>query len=206
VLAEESKVLKLNSENQAVSSNSIKRQKKRINLIDSNLAQPSVLSPQSSDANSLNFEQVCTELLRKGHQIKFKAPGDSMYPTICDGDLITVQPIKPSDIIIGDIIFYRHKSGVVAHRVVNIQAPQSSVPSPQYFFTLRGDAAIVLDNPVGTDQILGKVVSVERNGRCIDPYSLQVKFLYKARRLASRLKRLFFSHRRTQTNTENFLC
>ena len=185
--AQESKVL--SSENQAVSSYNIKKQKKRIKPIVSNLAQSSVLSPQSSDANPLNLEQVCTELLREGHQIKFKAPGDSMYPTICDGDLITVQPIKPSNVIMGDIILYRHKSGVVAHRVVNIQAPQSSVPSPQYFFTLRGDAAIVLDNPVGADQILGKVVSTEKNGRRINPYSFKVKLLYKTRRLASRLKR-----------------
>ena len=197
--AQESKVL--SPENQAVSSYSIKRQKKRIKPIVSNLAQSSVLSPQSSYANSLKFEQVCTELLRQGHQIKFRAPGDSMYPTICDGDLITVHPIKPSNIIVGDIILYRHKSGVAAHRVINTRAPQSSVLSPQYFFTLRGDAAPVLDNPVGADQILGKVICVERNGRRIDPYCLRVKLLYKARRLASRLKRLFFSHKRTQTNT-----
>ena len=202
--AEESKVL--NYENQAVSVYCIKRQKKRIKPIDSNLAQSSVLSPQSSDANSLNFEQVCNELLREGHRIKFKAPGDSMYPTICDGDLVTVQPIKPSNVIVGDIILYRHKSGVVAHRVLNTQVPQSSVLSTQYFFTLRGDAAIVLDNPVGAHQILGKVISIERNCHRINPYSFRVKFLYKARRLVSRLKRLFFSHRRTQTNTENFLC
>lgn len=184
---EESKAL--NSENQAVGSYSIKRQKKHIKPIDSNLAQSSVLSSQSSDANPLNFEQVCTELLRQGHRIKFKAPGDSMYPTICNGDFITVQSINPSDVIVGDIILYRHKSGVVAHRVVNIQEPQSSVLSPQYFFTLRGDAAPVFDNPVGADQILGKVVWIEKNGRNFNPYCFKVKLYYKVRRLALRLRR-----------------
>ena len=197
--AQESKVL--SSENQAVSSYNIKKQKKRIKPIVSNLAQSSVLSPQSSDANSLNFEQVCNELLREEHRIKFNAPGDSMYPTICNGDLITVEPIKPSNVIVGDIILYRHKSGVTVHRVMHIlkrsekysrstpKGPQGRSSSETLQFSFRGDAAIVLDNPVGADQILGKVVSVERNSRCINPYSFKVNLLYKTRRLASRLKR-----------------
>lgn len=158
------------------------------------------------------FSKILEETLNFGHSIRFSAPGDSMYPTICDGDLITVQPIKPSDIIVGDIILYRHGYGVVGHRVVNIQAPQSSacpvefcaadpalcrdstgVPSTQHLFFLRGDAAINDDFPVHADQILGKVVSLERNGRSLDPYCFRIKLLYEARRLAARLKRFLIS-------------
>jgi signal peptidase I len=116
-----------------------------------------------------------------------------MYPTICDGDLITVEPIKPSDVIVGEIILYRHENVVVAHRVVNIQAPQSSAPSTQHLFLLIGDAAINDDDPVRGDQILGKVVSIERNGRRHDPYCLRIKLLYKARRVVAHLKRLLIS-------------
>ena len=139
---------------------------------------------------SSKFVKVCTELLRQGHQIKFKAPGDSMYPTICDGDLITVEPKKSSEVCVGDIILYYHENGVVAHRVVNVQTPQSSVLSSKHLFFLRGDAAIKDDDPVSSEQILGKVVSIERNGRQIDPYYLRIKFHYKTRRLAARIKRL----------------
>ena len=56
--------------------------------------------------------------------------------------------------------------------------------------SVRGDAAINYDAPVSSEQILGKVVSIERNGRRIDPYNFRIKLLYKARRLATRLKRL----------------
>jgi signal peptidase I len=114
-----------------------------------------------------------------------------MYPTICDGDLITVEPKKPSDVYVGDIILYHHENGVVAHRVINMQEPQSSVPSTQHLFLCRGDAAIKYDNPIRADQILGKVVSIQRNGRRIDPYRLRIKLHYKTRRLASCIKRLF---------------
>jgi signal peptidase I len=113
-----------------------------------------------------------------------------MYPTICDGDLITVESQKPSDICVGDIILYYHENGVVAHRVVNIQVPRSSVPSTQHLMLLRGDAAIKDDAPVSSEQILGKVVSIERNGRQIDPYYLRIKLHYKTRQLAARIKRL----------------
>jgi len=183
--------------------------------MDLNLTQPSNLSPP-------NFVKVCTELLRQGHQVKFKAPGDSMYPTICDGDFITVEQKKPSDLCVGDIILYHHSSGVVAHRVIRIVKKgdftsilpgsssqsdltqssslspqpietQPSALSPQHCFTLQGDAAINDDDPVCADQILGKVVSIERNGRRINPYSFRVKLRYKTRRLASRIRRLLIS-------------
>jgi phage repressor protein C with HTH and peptisase S24 domain len=74
-----------------------KKSKGHIKPIDLNSAQSSALSPQSLNPNPTKFEQACVELLREGYLVKFRAPGDSMYPTICDGDLITVEPIKPSD-------------------------------------------------------------------------------------------------------------
>ena len=159
-------------------------------LVATTSPQSSALSPQPSDPKAFDVAQICADLLRSGILVRFRAPGDSMYPTICDCDLITVEPMEPSDIIVGDIILYCHKNGVVAHRVINIEAPQSSVLSSQHFFTVRGDAAINLDSPVFSEQILGKVVSIERNGRRIDPYNFRIKLLYKARRLAARLKRL----------------
>ena len=66
------------------------------------------------------FSEVLEGTLNSGHSIRFHAPGGSMYPTICDGDLITVQPINPSDVVVGDIILYHHQSGATAHRVMRI--------------------------------------------------------------------------------------
>ena len=151
------------------------------------------------------FSEMLEETLNRGHSIRFRAPGDSMYPTICDDDLITVEPIKPATVIVGDIILYEHKSKVTVHRVMHIlkrseknscsalQGPQDRSLSETLEFVLRGDAAIKYDDPVCADQILGKVVSIERNGRRIDPYRFRVKLHYKTRRLASRIRRLLIS-------------
>jgi len=149
------------------------------------------------------FSEMLEETLNRGHSIRFRAPGDSMYPTICDDDLITVEPIKPATVIVGDIILYEHKSKVTVHRVMRIlkrseknlrsalQGPQDRSLSETLEFIFRGDAAIHDDAPVSSEQILGKVVSIERNGRRIDPYRLRIQLHYYSRRLASRIKRLF---------------
>jgi signal peptidase I len=47
--------------------------------------------------------------------------------------------------------------------------------SEKLFFILRGDASPTFDEPVKSDQILGKVISIERNGNSLNPYSLQHK-------------------------------
>ena len=160
-------------------------------------AQSSALSTQSSSAKQLDFTQICTDLLRSGNRVRFRAPGYSMYPTILHEDVITVEPIKPEAIKVGDIVLYRNQNSVIAHRVVRIENKsnihtdsQSSVLSTQSFFILRGDARPADDDPVDAEQILGKVVSFERKGRCMNPYCLKARFIFHARRLASRLKRV----------------
>jgi hypothetical protein len=40
-----------------------------------------------------------------------------MYPTIRENEAITVEPVAPQDVKVGDIILYRSGESVVAHRV-----------------------------------------------------------------------------------------
>jgi len=62
--------------------------------------------------------------------------------------------------------------------------------NPRHLFILRGDASAACDDPVEAQQILGKVVSVEKRGRSIDLYSRRAKMLHFVHARASRLKRL----------------
>ena len=57
-------------------------------------------------------------------------------------------------------------------------------------FVLRGDAGSACDELVKGGQILGKVVSIERNGCSIDPYSFMHKLSSLAFFCAIRIKRL----------------
>ena len=61
--------------------------------------------------------------------------------------------------------------------------------SPHHLFTFRGDGSPACDTPVKADQILGKVVSIERNGCSLDPYSFKHKLSCLAHSLINRFKR-----------------
>jgi signal peptidase I len=147
--------------------------------MNSESANKSVLNPQYL------FTDVSTKLLCSGQSIRFRAPGRSMLPTIKEDETITVQPVAPSAIKMGDIILYRLEGVVIAHRVVRIERGEDG----GFRFIARGDASGVPDEPVEPAQVLGKVVSVERGGYTIDLYSRRAKMLRIAHVCASRLKR-----------------
>jgi translation initiation factor IF-1 len=173
-----------------------------------------LLKRSAPDADRIDgakiFPELISDLLTNGHRVKFRAPGYSMYPTILHEDVITVEPVDASAVKVGDIILYRDQQSLIAHRFIKIlkrseknsrsalQGPQDRSGSPigarpstseTLQFILRGDARPADDDPINAEQILGKVVSVVRNGRCLNPYSLKVKLAFYIRRLTSRLRR-----------------
>ena len=136
------------------------------------------------------FPELITELLQDGYSVNFSAPGHSMYPTIMANEKIVVAPINPAVVQMGDIILYRTNGHLIAHRVTLInKLNNDAIPTyPDWSFILKGDALPTYDEPVKDEQILGKVISIERNGCRIDPYSLTHKLGCLARRLTSRFK------------------
>jgi len=125
---------------------------------------------------------LTTELLRRGATVRFRPSGRSMYPSIREGELITVEPVAASDVKLADIVLYRSERGPIAHRVVEIASRDARI------FRLRGDASLSCDRPVEAEQILGRVVRVHRNCRSIALASPGAKLWHKTRRLASGLK------------------
>jgi hypothetical protein len=60
----------------------------------------------------------------------------------------------------------------------------------KFHFILRGDASRNFDEPVQSNQIIGKIISIERNGSSINPYCIQHKFTCWLCKTSSRLKTL----------------
>ena len=158
------------------------------------------------------FPELITELLQDGYKVSFCAPGHSMFPTIMANETIMVEPIEPATVQMGDILLYRTNGRLIAHRVVGMYRPASNDSLPvsdpdgrtsilrhHWFFIFRGDACTICDEPVPAAQILGKVVSVERDGVIIDLYDSWYKLVCLAvawggriRRLPSRIFSIFF--------------
>lgn len=152
-----------------------------------------VILPSSFPSSFCLFTDVTTGLLRQGYGVRFCAKGWSMYPTIKDGEMITVEPVVPSQVKRGDILVHHNGRGMIAHRVVRIPRkkallnPEDSILGTS--FVLRGDASSTCDEPVEGDQVLGKVVSVERNGRLIDLDSWKSMILFASHLCTSHFKR-----------------
>lgn len=82
-----------------------------------------------------------------------------MHPCIRDGDNVVLAPL-PSRVgpRRGDVVLvsHPHNGHPLIHRIVKQKGPE---------FLLRGDNSPTSDGLVGREHILGKAVSVERNGR-----------------------------------------
>jgi signal peptidase len=113
------------------------------------------------DLNSERFADLAGEILASGRALRFRARGVSMRPCIQDGDLLEIQPAQEQHIRIGDILLINlAQRQLLVHRVVRIQIDRS-----QKCFLLQGDAARQQDGCVPFDQVLGRVISLERNGK-----------------------------------------
>ena len=103
------------------------------------------------------FQETVAALLSEGHAARFRATGDSMYPTLRDGDALTVLPVHVDDLRRGDIVLTQDGTRVTAHRIRSLGAA----------IVTRGDNSDEDDAPLAPSQVLGKVVAADRNGELV---------------------------------------
>jgi signal peptidase I len=103
--------------------------------------------------------ELAAEVLRASGTLHFRATGWSMLPAIRPGDLLTVERVD-GEIGEGEVILFSRDRRLFAHRV--IAGEQNSV-------TTRGDTMAAPDSPVSREEVLGRVVSILRNGKKIRP-------------------------------------
>jgi len=116
------------------------------------------LSPKRAE-----FAELSAAILNRGGSFRFKARGSSMYPFIRDGDIVTIQPVEAAALKVGDVVFYSTARGrLSAHRVVGREVQRGQV-----VLATRGDAASGPDERVQAEQVLGRVVSVQRGRKII---------------------------------------
>jgi len=103
---------------------------------------------------------VLVDLLRQtlsnGNTFRFTATGRSMEPFIHSGDTVSIAPLEPSKIRIGDVLAFTHPldGRLLAHRLIRIKGDD---------YLMKGDASH--DQPDGwvrPDALLGRLIHVER--------------------------------------------
>jgi Peptidase S24-like len=107
----------------------------------------------------LQKQNLVAEVLRTSGKVTLAARGHSMLPTLWPGDLLTVETTTFEQVCPGDIVLYQRSERFFIHRVLRkLFATGSDRPS----LVTRGDSMSGLDSPVLPEELLGKVVSVER--------------------------------------------
>jgi len=104
---------------------------------------------------------LAREVLRSSGSLRLQVMGWSMLPTVWPGDTLLVESAEPATVSEGDILLYHRDQKLFVHRVVNAKSHNTILT--------RGDAMPRPDPPVRPDQMLGRVVSIVRNGEAIKP-------------------------------------
>ncbi len=122
-------------------------------------------APSTIDASRSDITAFMADALKTGAAVSVRVTGKSMRPLTPSGTRLVIAPVKAAALVPGDILFYRNTLGAgVIHRILRIDVD----PIVGRQFRTKGDAALAFDEPVRSDQVLGRVVRIERlfkNGR-----------------------------------------
>ncbi|HNC42628.1 MAG TPA: S24/S26 family peptidase [Acidobacteriota bacterium] len=102
--------------------------------------------------------------LTRHRTFRMRLSGNTMRPTIHNGDWITIEPIKPGTLKAGDIVLLVTSSETaMIHRLIRLDFTKDS----PYVLT-RGDSTEYFDVPVPLSHVLGRISHIEHNGQKTD--------------------------------------
>ena len=108
--------------------------------------------------------ELAAEVLNSFGRLRLRVVGISMLPTLWPGDIVSVHGHPAEEVKPGDIVVFRHGKRLVTHRVIQRTSCQKSIQ-----WITRGDRMNYNDAPVSSQQLLGRVVSIERGSRRLVP-------------------------------------
>jgi hypothetical protein len=121
-----------------------------------------ISEPQTQRIPNKSFAELLVSVLDTGRPFRFQASGWSMHPFIHNGDILTITPIQ-SNLSVGDVVCCRSTDiPLFVHRIIRIDDDKIQI---------KGDNLISDDGIFKMDNLLGKVIRIERNGR-ISNFSL----------------------------------
>jgi signal peptidase len=127
-----------------------------------------------------DFLELNEEILKRGNYLRFRIKGESMRPFLRDGQVVIVKRLDPSEMRAGDIIFLRFPpSQIVIHRLI-----KKTLENGKTVFLTKGDASFHFDPYVYSENILGKIVAIEKGQRYIklDAPVARLKSIYYVKR------------------------
>jgi hypothetical protein len=110
----------------------------------------------------LQKQNLVAEVLRTSGTVKLTARGHSMMPTLWPGDFLNIETVSFDRVQVGDLVLYERSNRFFIHRVLQKSA---GVESRRPTLVTRGDSMLTLDPMVRPEELLGRVVSLERRSK-----------------------------------------
>lgn len=112
--------------------------------------------PTTTDAR-ISGKLPLEQLLSEGNILRIRPQGNSMYPLLVSGrDEALIEAVSADACRRNDVLLYRRDQGIlVLHRLYKKNAKG---------FYMVGDNQSELEGPLLPDQILGRLIAVNRNG------------------------------------------
>jgi hypothetical protein len=114
--------------------------------------------------------ELAREELAQGALLRLRVAGSSMAPLVERGDLVLVQRANLEDLRRGDLLLVEQEGDFLVHRLVAAPRRRGARyrgPDAHQIQT-KGDNASYADLPLLPQDVLGRVVAVEREGRRIE--------------------------------------
>lgn len=106
--------------------------------------------------NNWLFRQVEIALSTK-KRVKIRLMGESMYPFLNSrSDILVIAPFISETLCVGDVVLAKVSDQYVLHRLIEKEK--------QGWCKLQGDANMKIQELVHVENIIGRLVQIERNG------------------------------------------
>jgi signal peptidase I len=110
---------------------------------------------------------LAEEIVRTFGELRLRVYGTSMVPSILPGDLVFIHRAALADISSGEIVLFQQAGRFFVHRVVDRKAIATTGVHEESCLITRGDRLRQNDPPVSSSELLGRLVSIERDKRKI---------------------------------------
>ena len=107
---------------------------------------------------------LAAEVLQSTGELRFRASGISMLPTLWPGDCLSIRAHSIEEVQPGDIVLYARGGRFFIHRIT-----RKYNSGKETFLITRGDCMAEEDPPVKKRELLGKVIAIHRHGSRIMP-------------------------------------
>jgi signal peptidase I len=107
------------------------------------------------------------EVVRSFGEVRLRVLGTSMVPAMLPGDLVSIRSASVDEISVGQVVLFLQNGRLFVHRVVGRNRVSPAGDPEEHYLITRGDRLRHDDPPVFSREVLGRVVSIERDHRHI---------------------------------------